>query len=100
MTQLTIQSPADANGTFYLDTSAYPFVTLTSPLTSTDAVAVAVFLPDGATAAPYPDVTGSIAGLTASVPSRVYAGGPQLVLTRSNHASAIGIYADLGSRKV
>ena len=100
MAQVTIQSPADADGTFTQDTSAYPTVTFSCPLTSTDVVAVNILLPDGATAVVAPDVTGAITGLTAAAPSRVYIGGPTYQLVRTNHASAVGIYADFGSRRV
>lgn len=100
MAQLTIQPPANADGTFTLETSAYPTVTFSSPLTATDAVAVKIVLPDGNAAVVAPDVNGVITGLTAAVPSRVYPGGPTYQLVRTNHATAIGIYADLGSRYV
>ncbi len=100
MAQITVQAPADADGTFLQDSSGYPTVTFSSPLTSTDVVAVNILLPDGATAVAAPDVTGAITGLTATVPSRVYIGGPTYQLVRTNHASAIGIYCDFGSRRV
>jgi hypothetical protein len=100
MAQLTIQAPANAGGTFFQDTGSYPNVTFSCPLTSTDAVAVNIFLPDGLAPVPAPDVTGAITGLTAAVPSRVYVGGPTYVLVRTNPATVIGIYADFGSRRV
>ncbi len=100
MSQITIQSPANANGTFYCVSEGYPFVVFSCPLTSTDVVLVSVALPDGLSPVVAPDVNGVITGLDASNPSRVYFGGPNYVLTRTNHASAVGIYADLGSRRV
>lgn len=100
MAQITIQAPANSNGTFTQETSGYPFVTFSCPLTATDAVAVNVILPDGNSAVVAPDVTGAITGLTAAVPSRVFVGGPTYQLVRTNHATAVGIYVDLGSRRV
>ena len=100
MAQLTIQSPANADGTFTLDTSSYPQVTFSSPLTGADVVAVKIVLPDGAAAVAAPDINGVITGLAAAAPSRVYVGGPTYQLVRTLHASVVGIYADLGSRVV
>lgn len=100
MSQYTIQAPADADGTFYCDTGPYPFVTFSSPLTGADAVLVSIAIPEASVPLGAPDVNGTITGLDSSNQTRVYIGGPIYMLTRTGHASAVGIYADYGSRRV
>ncbi len=70
------------------------FFVLSSPLTSTDTLAVQINLPDGMAAVNAPDINGVLTGLSASVQARIYVGGPTYLFTKTGTASAVNLYAN------
>jgi hypothetical protein len=111
-TQVTLNDPSAAGfdftaanvtiswaGAAYLDTSGYPFVTFSAPLSS-DTISVKVFLPDGQSAVLANDVNGVNTGLSSTHPSRTYFGGPTYALEISGTDDGASLYCDYGSRAV
>jgi hypothetical protein len=99
MQQVTLYSPAKAGTTVTLDTSNYQYVTFTAPaLAGGETCSVSVLLPDGQTAVAARDVNGTNTGLTASVLTRTFFGGPTYKLVLSATASNCGLYADFGGK--
>lgn len=92
-TQTLLVTPAAGadNSANPLDTDNYVYVIFHCALTSTDTVTVKIMNADG-TLVPAPDNTGSVAGLSANNPSRVYFGGPGYVLGKVGNASSPSIF--------
>lgn len=87
-------------GSVTVDTSSYPYVTFSSPLSGGDTVTIKVFLPDGQTAPVANDINGVNTGLSGANPVRVFYGGPTYLLTKVGVASTAPLYADFGTRMV
>jgi hypothetical protein len=86
-------------GKAYQETSAYPYVTFSAPL-SADTISVKIFLPDGQSAVLANDVNGVNTGLSSTHPSRTYFGGPTYALEISGTDDGASLYCDFGSRTV
>lgn len=99
MSQESLIAPTTAGATVMIDTQNYQYVTFSAPaLATTETCSVSVSVPDGQTAVAAKDVNGTSTGLTASVLSRTFFGGPTYKLVLSATAGNCGVYVDFGGR--
>lgn len=99
MSQVTLLSPQQAGATVSVDTSNYQYVTFSAPgLAGAETCSVSIHVPDGLTDVVARDVNGTTTGLTSSVLTRTFFGGPTYTLVLSATASDCGLYADFGGR--
>ena len=87
-------------GSVDINTSAYPYVVFSSPLSGGDTVTVKVVLPDSMSAVVADDINGVRTGLSGTNPARIFFGGATYRLTKVGAGSTASIYADFGTKEV